>query len=75
MSGELLNSVTQEFRDTDEVIYPGISETTAANNPLQNGSTTRARQFIPNKVVNLHPWVIKIQFLDVYLFIYLLLSP
>jgi len=51
MSGELLNSVTKEFRDTDEVIYPGISETTAANNPLQNGGTTRARQDILNKVI------------------------
>jgi len=40
MSGKLLNSVTNQFRDTDEVIYPGISETTAANNPMQNESTT-----------------------------------
>jgi len=51
MSGELLNSVTNEFRDTDEVIYPGISETTTANNPLQNRSTTRAQQVILNKVI------------------------
>jgi imidazoleglycerol phosphate synthase glutamine amidotransferase subunit HisH len=47
----ILNSETKEFRDADEVIYPGISEATAANNPLQNGSTTRARQDILNKVI------------------------
>jgi hypothetical protein len=51
MSGELLHSVTKEFRETGEVIYPGISDTTAANNPLQNGSTTRAQQVILNKVI------------------------
>jgi hypothetical protein len=48
---ELLHSLTKDFCEK-EVIYPGISDTTTANNPLLHGNTIRAASVMLDNIIS-----------------------